>query len=525
MLRDLEELLHCVNEEASRNYMAEAVRCYQAGMYRAAVVMAMAAAMDDLRQKLGALVATGASGIDIGIREAHAQIEHRFESQEAFENQLIEITRKLDMYSPAEEVKLKQLLKVRHLCAHPSGHRSTAEEARECIASLVDLVLSRQPLMGVAAVTALLERLKQPHFFPMIEDESRAASLAQAEMRPLLASALPALAARLVDALAKEESEPTQPPPQLRVKFKIPWTSPARENLRAFAKAMLRAGDPMRRALWLRMGRLIENAATHRDALILLAADPSGLSLIAENPLVRERAIALARRNLWVLEARVAVRGWRMANILRPEELSELLKAGGIEFSNVDESSASAALELEWPELDELFFGKAVQDCGTNVWSQANPAIAAMQGLTSERAMRVPIKLRASYILNVARYSRGVYANNSARTLPGSGLGLRRDFLPALGEVLDSSPAAVRATPTDWESVVMIISASGGAYLIPKLLDLFASPATEAEEAGALSLAKCLESHPDQTISTKARALIEASRLRSAPASGLASGG
>jgi hypothetical protein len=47
MLRDLEELLLTITDSASREFMREAVRCYNVGAHRAAVVMAVAAGMDD----------------------------------------------------------------------------------------------------------------------------------------------------------------------------------------------------------------------------------------------------------------------------------------------------------------------------------------------------------------------------------------------------------------------------------------------------------------------------------------------
>src|SRR5215831_17841529 len=513
MLRDLEELLHSVSDERSRDFMAEAVRCYYGGLYRAAVVMAMAAAMDDLRRKLTELVATGVAGIDATVKEAHARIEARFNNQDAFENELIETTRKLEMFSPPEEVKLKLLLKVRHLCAHPSGHQGSAEEARESIASLIDLVLSRQPLMGFAAVNALVEQLKQPNFFPMIADDTRTASAVRIELQPILPASYAALSSKLVESILAEVTHPTQPAPAIYTKLGTVWVSPARENLRAFLRSMLAVGDSARRAVWSKIERLIEREETCEDALLIVAADPAGLHLLDDNPLVRERAVALVRRNVAMPVARRVLRGWREAAVLSALDLTDMLRACEVEFvSHLRSRSAAARAELAWPDLDRLFFEKAVEEAGTNIWARANPAIDAMQSLTTAEAATVPADLRAKYVFNVACYATGISANNSARELPANGLGARADFLPDFEELLNSRPAEARATQTNWDALSKIISASGRSDLLHKMLDLFVGVTDGPEHRSGFELATAMEGHADATVAAKATALAAALR-------------
>lgn len=506
MLRDLEELLHSAIDDGSRDFMGEAVRCYYAGLHRAAVVMAMAASMDDLRRKLGELVATGISGIDVTVKDAHARIETKFKDQDAFENDLIETTTKLGMFSPSESAKLKMLLKVRHLCAHPSGHQSSAEEARDCVASLIDLILARPPLMGVTAVNSLIERLKQPHFFPMLSDDARTATAVQTELSPLVVQSHPALASRLVDAIISEVAQPTQPPSTLHSHFPtLQWTSPARQNLRAFARFMTSASDSARRAVWSRVGRLVEKPETCVDALSVLAADPSGLKLLEDSPLSRERAVALVRRNIGMSDARKVLRGWRGANVLKFEEVSELLRVCEAELVTGMQHSARA--ELAWPELDALFFAKAVDESGSSTWDRANPAIDAIQGLTASEAAMVPPELRAKYVFNVARHATGVYPNRSAVPLTTRGLGPRMDFLPDV-EALLSRPSEARATPTDWPALALILSASGRLDLLHKMLDLFVGASTASDWSIGFPLGRALENHGDPSIAAKASLIV-----------------
>src|SRR5262245_34472928 len=114
MLRDLEEVLLSIPDPESRNFMREAVRCYHTGAYRAAVVMAVAAGMDDLRRKLNEQAASG--GAPAPLRAGAQRIEAIFVDQQAYESTLIDVCEKdASIYSPAEANKLRLLLKTRHL--------------------------------------------------------------------------------------------------------------------------------------------------------------------------------------------------------------------------------------------------------------------------------------------------------------------------------------------------------------------------------------------------------------------------
>ena len=120
-MRDLEELLHSIQRSSSKDFMKEAIRCYNAGAYRAAVVISVAAGMDDLRMKLNEFVNDG--GASPNVVAMQKDIEKIYKDQKAYESILIEnCEKKADMLTPAEARKLELMLKNRHLCAHPSGH-------------------------------------------------------------------------------------------------------------------------------------------------------------------------------------------------------------------------------------------------------------------------------------------------------------------------------------------------------------------------------------------------------------------
>ena len=77
-----------------------------------------------------------------------------------------------------------RLLKTRHLCAHPSGHRATAEEARDVITSVIDIVLARPALLGMVAVTALLDRLEGQLFFPNTNGVAQTVRAEMGQLQP-----------------------------------------------------------------------------------------------------------------------------------------------------------------------------------------------------------------------------------------------------------------------------------------------------------------------------------------------------
>ena len=148
VIRDLEEQLLRIPRPEAREQMAEAVRCYHAGAHRAAIVMAFAAAMDDLRRKLVDLAGSGGASSDLKAAVGH--IESTFALQRAFEEDAIATAQvHAQLISPDEAKALQSYLKLRHLCAHPSGYVATAEEARAVIARVTDSVLSRPATLEI----------------------------------------------------------------------------------------------------------------------------------------------------------------------------------------------------------------------------------------------------------------------------------------------------------------------------------------------------------------------------------------
>ena len=480
VLRDLEETLLTIQDRSSREYMREAVRCYHAGAYRAAVVMAMAAAMDDLRRKLAAQAASG--GAAQSVKEAAQHIEQLYKDQQAFESTLIDVCEQgANIFTPAEASKLRLLLKLRHLCAHPSGHEGTAEEAREVITSVIDFVLSRQALLGMIAVTALLERLEGPFFFP---NPAQPADTVKGEIGQLQPSLYRALASKLTEKVlvaARDDSKRAI----LRRKPGI------RENGARFLCGMVALTADARDAVWNYLGALLEADETALDALTILAADPRGIS--SAIPLTRERGIALARRHLKVSEARSVVREWVMASLLTKEEAAEIeALAAQVLLATLGPTSAQEVAELGWSSLVHGLLKKCAEDAGSSNFHLSNAAIDVMQGLPVDMAVQVTSQQRVQYLFGIAASSdRPVYYGYRAREVVEKGLGPRADFVDSLVGFARDEPSDMRECNVSWLHLARLLRSSARVDALVSVLAIFVSHEGKYYHATKAMLDEC----------------------------------
>lgn len=492
MLRDLEQLLHQVRNAEQRNYMAEAIRCYSAGAYRAAVVIAVAAGMDDLRKKLNELAASG--GATPAITAARDEIEKRVRDASAFEAQLINYCRNtVDMLTTSEGDKLELVLKTRHLCAHPSGHPGSAEEARDAIASMIDLILSRPAAMGMAGVTSLLLRLAQPTFFPNKGNEP-VAKVVHHEVVRLHASILSALSRKLVDVVKSEATKPHR--------FGV-GRSDVRDNAVTFLRGMLVLDGVAADSVLRYIADLIEEPASGKDALSVLSARPMSISKVP--PVTRDRCIAAARRHLQLPEARTLVRAWGEGASLGPEDRAEISAAALSTLGSSSKPDLEALADIGWPELLHTAVVQLVEAAGTNDWNSANNSIAAIQGMPSSVAVTLSEVDRAHYVLHVARHSQGSRANHAAAALLQAGLGERADWVDALATQVAGEPAQIAATYTDWDAVIKLLAASGRGDLKSTLLAFLVGHATQVP-SGLGAVLSTLSTDPDPAIARAAAA-------------------
>lgn len=177
-LSDIEALATRCRSEQSKSYIAEAIRCYQASAYRAAIVSTWIAVVFDLVDKIRELAVSGDAKAKMleGRYETYiSQIEQGsssgIKSALAFEREIIESCRNdLQFFDPQQLVDLMRLREDRHRCAHPSFQRvgipyhPSAEQARLHIRNAVIHVLALPPVQGKAALSELKALVSSAYF-------------------------------------------------------------------------------------------------------------------------------------------------------------------------------------------------------------------------------------------------------------------------------------------------------------------------------------------------------------------------
>jgi hypothetical protein len=194
LLTDMEELLARVVAPQSRDYMGEALRCYQAGAFRGCVVLSCIALFHDLRSKL-APVAT----VNKLAKQLHTEVEKKAQGQEVFEAYLSDQLASCKLIEPLEKTSLDVILTLRNKCAHPSGSHPSAEQARFVFHETIEKFLSRPALQTNFAADATMQALAEGNFFPTNHIDSIAAAV-QADLANIHVQARPYLVAKLVEA-------------------------------------------------------------------------------------------------------------------------------------------------------------------------------------------------------------------------------------------------------------------------------------------------------------------------------------
>jgi hypothetical protein len=177
MLGFEEMIVRCVDEEA-KVHIREAMRCYEAGAYRASIVSTHVAVCFDLIAKLRSLASGGdQDAIALVTKLDGFQQQQRQGNLQAIKG-LLEIERtlldefrdKFDFFGHQEFEELSRLRSDRNQCAHPTfshdalPYAPAAELARLHIRSALTYVLSQQPKQGKAALASLQAIVVSPYF-------------------------------------------------------------------------------------------------------------------------------------------------------------------------------------------------------------------------------------------------------------------------------------------------------------------------------------------------------------------------
>lgn len=203
MLRDMEELLNTVVDDEAKDYLREAMNCYNIGSYKACVIMSVIAGSYDLHNKVKALASSHRV-----YRELDDEVEKLKNNLEAYERYLCEqcATKEVDMLNSNELKELGRCLDVRNDCAHPSNFKCSAEKARDVYSSIIDIICSKPVLYGCKNLNMLIDELKEETFFPVIEN-NKVSSVVKENIDKFHSSAIPPLIKKISQNIINSENQ------------------------------------------------------------------------------------------------------------------------------------------------------------------------------------------------------------------------------------------------------------------------------------------------------------------------------
>ncbi|GEM_PF-5993906 len=179
MLASFDELVLRCTDNDSRSHIKDAIRCYEAGAYRSAIVATYIAVCFDLIAKLRSLAAVDDAEAKARIAELEKLQQRQLQGDPsaiasllAFERGLPVLFRdKFEFFGTIEYDDIARLITDRNRCAHPTfllseePYHPSAEVARLHLRSAIDLVLSQEPKQGKAALRSL-EAMINSKYFP-----------------------------------------------------------------------------------------------------------------------------------------------------------------------------------------------------------------------------------------------------------------------------------------------------------------------------------------------------------------------
>lgn len=204
---DLDELLLKCRDDSARQYINEAVSSYKAGAYRSSIVSTWTAIIFDFISKINELNIAGdkqSSAVIDELKKIQNGEENAIKRSLIFESNVIkECKDNFNLISEIEAIDLERIREDRNRCAHATmqsttrPYTPTAELARTHIRSAVEILLSKEPVQGKAALDEIINTISSDYF----PKDSNNAIIAL-KSTPLK-RARPSLARNLVTALLK----------------------------------------------------------------------------------------------------------------------------------------------------------------------------------------------------------------------------------------------------------------------------------------------------------------------------------
>jgi hypothetical protein len=158
---DLDHICDQIIDDSDRNMFNEAIRCYQIGSHRAAVILAWSVTADCLFRRIGDLAAENDGGAQAAKTALHA-----VENTARFEEVLIVQANKCDLIGEYDEKCLRFARDTRSKCAHPTGVVPPAEAVRHILHICTQIVLCRNGFRGISFIKEFVTtKLRDRHLF------------------------------------------------------------------------------------------------------------------------------------------------------------------------------------------------------------------------------------------------------------------------------------------------------------------------------------------------------------------------
>lgn len=192
MLKDMESQLEIILDSNLKEMMKESYASYAAKAYRSSIIVSCICVYEDLRAKVREL-----STVNNDARNISTEVERRVRSSEVFESYLEDQLSSKNILSPDDKRDLVILRDIRNRCAHPTGHKSNAEEARYVYSMGIEKFLSKPLLKVTDQVDFILSTLNDSNHFPFADIKS-VSDIVSLEIEHLHTDAYPMLLNKVV---------------------------------------------------------------------------------------------------------------------------------------------------------------------------------------------------------------------------------------------------------------------------------------------------------------------------------------
>jgi len=196
--------------------MSEALACYKADAYRAAIISTWIAVAFDIVDKLRDLELAGDKAAEQLVSKFDAITRsHDLTQALRFKRELLVLAKdKFELISAQEFIDLDRLQQDRHRCAHPSQSAvgevfsPRAELARFHIRSSIEHLLQHEPAQGKAALDDLLALIDSTYF--PINAQKVLTVLEKSPLRRARTSLVRNITIVLLKALIKDDGDPIE---------------------------------------------------------------------------------------------------------------------------------------------------------------------------------------------------------------------------------------------------------------------------------------------------------------------------